>query len=53
MTVLVTKKLKKKVLEEVFEKVKKKPKLFDAKKYFGKMKIPGDPLAIQRALRVE
>ncbi len=53
MTVLVTKKLKKKDLIDVFEKVKKKPKLFDAKKYFGKVKIVGDPLEIQRAMRDE
>ncbi len=53
MTVLVTKKLKKKDLERVFEKVKKKPKLFDAKKYFGAIKIAGNPLVNQRAMRDE
>jgi hypothetical protein len=51
--VVVDKKPTKKEREEILEKMKSKPKLFDAKKYFGKIKIKGHPLEIQRQMRDE
>ena len=53
MTVIVDKPITKKERDAIFEKMKSEPKVFDAKKYFGKIKIKGDPLEIQRKMRDE
>jgi len=53
MTVEVDKKLTKQERDQILKKMQSKPKLFDAKKYFGKLKIQGNPLEIQRQMRDE
>ncbi len=53
MTVIIDKKLSKKDTRALLEKLKKKPKLFDARKYFGKATVVGDPLEIQKQMRHE
>ena len=53
MTVVVDKKLTKKERDKILNKMQSESKLFDAKKYFGKVKIQGDPLEIQRQMRDE
>jgi hypothetical protein len=53
MTVTVNKKLTRKEREMILKKLKSEPKRFDGKKYFGKVKIKGDPLEMQRQMRDE
>lgn len=53
MKVEVKKKLNKKEVDILLKKIKSTPKLFDAKKYFGKAKVKGDPLLIQLEMRDE
>jgi hypothetical protein len=53
MTIEVTEILTEEQVEALLEKVEPAPKLFDAKKYFNKIKIEGDPLEIQQGLRDE
>ncbi len=53
MKVEIKKKLNKKEVGTLLRKIKKTPKLFDAKKYFGKAKVKGDPLLIQQEMRDE
>ncbi|MDB5193962.1 MAG: hypothetical protein JWQ96_3525 [Segetibacter sp.] len=51
MTVVVPNDLKKKEVQALLEKVKKKQKTFNAKKYFGKAKITSHPLKVQQEMR--
>lgn len=53
MTVVISKKLPKIDVDVLLEKVKRKPKMFDAKQYFGKALIAGDPLKVQLEMRNE
>ena len=53
MTVIVSKKLARKDIDDLLGKIKKKPRTFDAKKYFGKAKVKGDPLQVQQEMRDE
>jgi hypothetical protein len=53
MTIVVDKKLTKQERDEILKKMEPRIKPFDAKKYFGKIKIQGDPLEIQRQMRDE
>ncbi len=53
MNVLIDKNLSKKEVDEILKKIDSAGKPFDAKKYFGKSKIEGDPLQIQQEMRDE
>jgi hypothetical protein len=53
MTVVVSNKHKKKQVQAMLKKLETNAKRFDAKKYFGKAKVKGDPLQIQQQLRNE
>lgn len=53
MTIVVNKKLTNKEKERLLKKVVSKPKLFDAKKFSGKLKWNGDPLLLQKEWRNE
>ncbi len=53
MTIEVNEKLTEKELNALIEKVEPQAKLFDAKKYFNKIDIEGDPLKLQQDLRDE
>ena len=53
MTLVVNKKISKQKMEEMIDHLKPAPKVFNAKKFFGKIKIKGDPLKIQREMRNE
>lgn len=51
MTIEVNEQLTEEQVEALLEKVEPAPKLFDAKKYFNKIKVDADPLEIQQDLR--
>lgn len=53
MTVVVSKDLDAKEVEDLLGKIQKAPKVLDAGKYFGKVKVEGDPLQVQRSMRDE
>jgi len=53
MTVFVDEKLTEQEMNALLEKIEPAPKLFDAKKYFNKVKVKGDPLKIQQEMRDE
>jgi hypothetical protein len=53
MKVIIDKKLTKEEREKLLKKVQPKMKVLDAKKYFGKIKVQGDPLKIQQEMRDE
>ncbi len=53
MIIEVNEKLTEEEVNALLEKVEPAPKLFDAKKYFNKITIEGDPLQIQQELRDE
>ena len=53
MVIEVTENLTEEEVNALLEKVEPAPKLFDAKKYFNKIAIEGDPLQIQQELRDE
>lgn len=53
MTVILNEKLSKKEIKALLEKIKPLPKLFNAKKYFNKIPVKGDPLQIQQEMRDE
>ena len=53
MNVLIDKNLSKKEVDEILKKVESTGRPFNAKKYFGKLKIEGDPLKIQQEMRDE
>ena len=51
MTIVINKKLSKKDTKALIETLKKKPKHL-MQKYFGKAKIEGDPLEIQKQMEM-
>lgn len=53
MTVELNEKLTEQEVEALLEKIKPARKVFDAKKYFNKLMIEGEPLKLQQEMRDE
>ncbi len=53
MTVEINKKTSKKEKEKLFKNAAKKQKLFNAKRFSGKLEWKGDPLTLQQEWRNE
>jgi len=53
MTVQINKETTKKEKEKLLKNAAGKEKIFDAKKFLGKLKWKGDPLALQKEWRDE
>ena len=53
MTVVLNEKLTEQEVEDLLEKIEPAQRVFDAKKYFNKTTIEGDPLKTQQEMRDE